>query len=76
MKRLVLFTLLLVTMMPLMAQQRSDAEMEDIARQQLMSGKMKGVKARTPVALKRVHSDQAYAVYTPSSEEGFVIVPR
>jgi len=76
MKRLVLFTLLLVTMMPLMAQQRSDAEMEDIARQQLMSGKMKGVKARTPVALKRVHSDQAYAVYTPSSEEGFVIVSR
>ncbi len=76
MKKLVLFTLLLVAVMPLMAQQRSDAEMEAIARQQFMSGKAKGMKALSPTSLKRVHSDQAYAVYSPSNAEGFVVVSR
>lgn len=76
MKKLVLFTLLLVAVMPLMAQQRSDAEMEAIARQQFMSGKAKGMKALSATSLKRVHSDQAYAVYSPSNAEGFVVVSR
>lgn len=76
MKRTLLFTLLLVAMMPLMAQQRSDAEMEAIARQQFMNGMVKGMKALSPTSLKRVHSDQAYAVYSPSNAEGFVIVSR
>ena len=76
MKRLVFFVMLLVAFMPLMAQQRSDAEMESIARQQLMSGKLKGMKAKASATLKRVHNDKAYAVYSPASEEGFVIVSR
>ena len=76
MKKLVLLTMLLVATMPLMAQQRSDAEMESIARQQFMSGKARGVKALSPTSLKRVHSDRAYAVYSPSNAEGFVVVSR
>ena len=75
MKRQLLSAFLLMIVLPLMADERSEAEMMAIARQQWgIQAKALGRQAATP--LSRVYEDAAVVVYSPEDENGFVIVGR
>lgn len=77
MKRFVLFTLMLATMMPMVAEERSDSEMKAIAAQHFFGTMTKGLKGSSVTnSLAQLYANDAAVIFAPENAEGFVVVSR